>query len=227
MIPEKIERNIAKFKDEAPDDIFVLGRNLYQSSNEAYNIINYFESLQTNLAKFPQDVACHLLSGMAYEIFFGCDGKLRKVFKTHRHYKNVLITLREEEYEVSSDFIYGQLEQYRQQVFWMPSKPLDLEVHIEKSDTWVHEEMYRITSIYTDGINIMYEIDGKDFYDSENDYRYDDVGISMEDCKSKLLERVAGTKRDVSISFVNDSGDKCDDVEMCWSNNFWLIRYIN
>lgn len=113
MIPEKIERNIAKFKNEAPDDVFVLGRNLYQSSNDPYNMMNYFENLQTNLAKFPQEVACHLLSGMAYEIFFSCDGKLRKVFKTHLHYKNVLSTLKDQEYKVSYDFLYGQLEQYR------------------------------------------------------------------------------------------------------------------
>lgn len=104
---------------------------------------------------------------------------------------------------------------------------MDLEVHIEKFDTGFDEEMYRITSIYTDGINIMYELDGKDFYDSENDYRYTDVGISVEDCKSKLLERVAGTKRDVFFSFVNDSDGNGDDVEICWSNNFWLIRYTN
>lgn len=60
------------------DDIFVLGRNIYQCAcGGEHRAEGLLENLRREMASFPQDVAEHLINGMYYEVYFDSKGKFR------------------------------------------------------------------------------------------------------------------------------------------------------
>lgn len=67
------------------NDLFVLGRNLYQASSNAFNVINFFDNLHSNLNNYGKDVRRHLLNGMSYEIYFDSKAHLRRKFKNGKN----------------------------------------------------------------------------------------------------------------------------------------------
>ena len=228
-IPRMLYNGRSQMSGEQPDDIFVLGRNLYQSSYMAYSVQDYFEDLHNKLLSYPQDFAEHLLNGMAYEIFFDREGKLRCVFKTHDAYKKVLAELELERFEKCKDFIYSSLKGFSQAVIYIPDNKLEMKAYLKENSEWICDDStyYRINAIEIDGINVMYNSKGTELYSMEEDYYLSCDPVSQNDCTNNLISRVAGMKRGVEVLFYLGGEIAPNDAKILWSNNFRLIKYID
>lgn len=199
-IPSLLSRNKRLIEKEAPDDIFVLGRNLYQSAEDAYYISNFFDQLQRNMSSFQKEFANHLIAGMSFEIYFGSDGKLRKRFKTNKYYSNILSLLLDERYTSAKDFIVKQLQGYTQRVIYIPGQMIELLITLKVTQKRYTEEMILyIDKIQYDGLNIAYNEDGTAEYDYfEDDRAYES---NIEELSELILRLTAGSKRYVQISY--------------------------
>lgn len=227
QLPSMIDRNKQQIAKEAADDIFVLGRVLYSSSHRAFTVQRYFGQLHEKLISYPGDMAEHMLNGMAYEMFFDVSGRLRRVFDMNTFSKNVLEELWSERFTKCCKFIYSQLKEYSQNVIYFPGKKLDLEVFLkEYEDSYTDSKIYRISEIFLDGINVMYNSDGTDYYSLEDDYRFGYSALSLDEIEAKVIERVAGSRRGVNIHFDRE-GNSEEDIKIYWSDSFRLLKYID
>ncbi|MBA4697989.1 MAG: caspase family protein [Ruminococcus sp.] len=212
--------------NEDSNDLFVLGRNLYQASINAFYITNFFDELHTNLKQFNKDVASHLLNGMAYEIYFDSKGKLRRNFKTHK-YKEVLQELLSVDYSTCREFIVNKLEGYSQKVVYIPGgKILDLEVYFkEYHEEYVDYELYCPEKILLDGINIMYNSEGVELYQDISWYGI--RGGNMDLFFEHLREKTVATQRGLHITYVADGNFDEDISEITIPRDFQLLKYTN
>jgi len=61
------------------DQIFVLGRNIYQSAcGTERKALAVLSNLREKLAEIPEAAAAHLLNGMFFEVYFDKEGQFRK-----------------------------------------------------------------------------------------------------------------------------------------------------
>lgn len=228
-IPTNMNKWIREMYKESPDDIFVLGRNLYQASDNAYSIINYFEQLSVNLNSYEKEFANHLLAGMAFEIYFGSDGKLRQKYKTHHFYRDILLLLMSERYVDSKNFITSKLKEYSQPVVFIPGTQMHMIVRLRPEQGGdLYDEIYVVSEILVDGISVMYNREGTEPYCSDDDYRKYDVSDGIEKLNNTLLVAVAGTKRGVEIEYVKETGENVKDtIAVSVPVEFSLLRYSN
>jgi hypothetical protein len=115
------------------DQAFVLGRNLYQCAcGGERRAATMLDNLRGELAKFPQEIAEHLLNGMFYEVYFDPKG----VFRGHElkgQCINGLFSMQSvEKYRNSIEFIRQALAPYRDSLVIMPNtKPQILELNLK------------------------------------------------------------------------------------------------
>ena len=106
-----------------PDDVFVLGRNIYQCAcggeRKAVSIIS---DLRRALAKLPQKAAEHLLNGMFYEVYFNSKGEFRGGRLKRARIDELFEIQTVEKYQKSIQFIRYVLEPYRNGLLVMPAR---------------------------------------------------------------------------------------------------------
>ena len=210
------------------NDLFVLGRNLYQASSNAFNVINFFDNLHSNLNNYGKDVRRHLLNGMSYEIYFDSKAHLRRKFKTHK-YEAVLSELLSNEGDASRKFICSQLEDFEQKVFYIPGgAKLEITVAFNECFEEYGEEgiIYCIEGVYMEGQNILYTEDGTELY------QYSEVGyfhkqMSITELEDFLRESFAVTRRNIAIDYTYDYSPKTDDITIFVPMNQQFLRYAN
>lgn len=119
------------------DQIFVLGRNLYQCADGGENGAKaILRDLRRELARLPHDAALHLLNGMFYEVYFDPQGELRP--RQKGRYLNELLELQTvKKFAPSISFIHQALLPYKAQLPFLPSmepKPLKFTLSVKKTD---------------------------------------------------------------------------------------------
>ncbi len=72
---------------------FILGRNLLQVSDVAFNARPFFQNIERNIGRYSNGGENHLLNGILFEIYFNSHGEFRKE-KTKKHFFNEIIALR-------------------------------------------------------------------------------------------------------------------------------------
>jgi hypothetical protein len=107
-------------KDSIKDELFVLGRNLYQCAcGHSGAAVNIMSGLSGFLKRFETDVCFHIFNGMLYEVYFDSSGRFRQKKKTD--HLDSLLTLEEDEYfNLSFEFIKQALLPHQKQLFYMP-----------------------------------------------------------------------------------------------------------
>jgi len=205
------------------NDLFILGRNLYQASNAAFAVSSYFDDLYGNLIRIGDNVSKHILVGMAYEIYFNSKGKLRDHLKAEK-YEEVIKTIQRQEFLESRIFIRDQLKGFTQKVMFIPgeTEKLVFDVVIECSPDQ-HE--YYLKSISLDGQNILYDSEGTELYDYSN--RGYNSAIYFRDLKSKIQNELAIPKQrlELNYSYNFDCNELNDDVHIEIPSDFNLLRY--
>ncbi len=117
---------------------FILGRNLYQASASAFNIVNYFESLGNNLYRFSEaDGDNHILNGILFEIYFDSNGNLRDIMKAE-DLNSVLLLRKDYRFVKSFEFIRNALSPYADKLLYVPAENddpigINIELNLKKS----------------------------------------------------------------------------------------------
>ncbi|MGV3504723.1 MAG: caspase family protein [Adhaeribacter sp.] len=131
---------------------FVLGRNLLQSSDYAYNATNFFDNLNSNLIPFMVEEENHVLNGILFEIYFDSHGEFRRGnFKTNS-FEKVFQLRKVSRYKKSFDFLRDILTPYSELLFYIPSGQntiIDVDVlatNEKRKDFLGNEEIFQVIS---------------------------------------------------------------------------------
>ncbi len=114
------ELDLGKFTH---DQLFVLGRNIYQCAcGGERRATEILENLRREMAKFPIEVAEHIINGMFYEVYFDHNGNFRGANLKSCHITHLFTIQSLEKYENSINFIRESLQPYRDSLAVIPNK---------------------------------------------------------------------------------------------------------
>lgn len=119
------------------DEIFVLGRNIYQCAcgNER-SALGLIKDIRRELSKFPGKVALHLLNGMLFEAYFNCEGEFREIRIKGKCLVDLLKLQTVKKYSRSIAFIRRTLQPYKGKLPFLPNiepEKVEFELRVKKS----------------------------------------------------------------------------------------------
>ncbi|MDA3789731.1 MAG: caspase family protein [Desulfobacula sp.] len=188
--------NLDKF---TKDEIFVLGRNIYQAAcGTAQKAVTYMENLQRNLNRLNDGVSFHLLNGLLFEVYFDSTGSFR--VKTKSSMIDNIFQLEEAEiYHESFKFIQQALKPYFKNLFYLPSSARGISIDVSCTD--FEEDNKAIDGIFFEGDNVLYDETGTEYFDPEKD---DFIRkTSKEELKEKLSEALTTPSFRLKVNFIN------------------------
>lgn len=102
------ETYLIDFSNASCNDLFVLGRNIYQAADgncfAAQNFVDFF--CENNI--IISQAKIHILNGMAYEIYFDSQNDIRQRFKLG-YYEKIITYVEKKEFHASKEFIVAKL----------------------------------------------------------------------------------------------------------------------
>lgn len=120
------------------NEIFVLGRNIYQCAcGSEWKALEVVSNLREKLAGIPEHAASHLLNGMFYEAYFDKEGQFRGSNLKGECLDELLEVQRVKRFEPSISFIRHALEPYKSRLLFLPSTApeiVSLSLSIKLSD---------------------------------------------------------------------------------------------
>lgn len=200
------------------DEIFLLGRNIYQAAcGDSIDAGKWISDLDYSLKKLDPETSFNILNGILYEIYFDSKGKLRKKFKT-RYFEPVIKILNNPEYEKSCTFIRNQLEQYTQRVIYTPGTDqiIYLDVIVNIND----ENQYYIEKVCLEGQNVFYDEDGINLYDYDS-YYYSIREYDLGTIEEMIREALVVPRGYVRINYVNNG----ENEYLLFPYEFMLLRF--
>lgn len=168
------------------NELFLIGRNIYQSSDYANNATSFIESLSKNLDAYFDGDENHLLNGMLFEIYFNNNGE----FRHHNIKKNsldeVFLLRHNEKYKASFKFIANVLERYKSELFFIPfdgnESIVDVDIFVEEK---FREAMFGKEKIKSEVIQSI-KIGDKDIVKDFS--RFCTIGLNIDGLKKSLSE---------------------------------------
>jgi hypothetical protein len=168
------------------DDIFVLGRNVYQcacgNERSALAILN---DLRRELAKLPPKAALHLLNGMFFEVYFDSEGEFRGTNQLKATCLSDLFRLESvKKYSRSIAFIRRALQPYKGRLPFLPS----IEPETVQFDLSVRNSAPpAIKSLTLNGLNLLKKDEEAD--ESFNRaWKLSFVNFTIEELKERLAD---------------------------------------
>lgn len=201
------------------DDLFVLGRNIYQTAcGGEYKAKELFENLDAFLKRVGDMPTFHILNGILYEIYFDSNGKLRNIYKSD-YCEYPLSVCLQKEYEKSQEFIAQKLLNSLDEVFYLPGgEPLSVDVVLDYNCAID----LSVVNIYVDGIPCMYNFNEDTLYDNSK------KGIFLWKFTMKEFSIFIAEKFVVPLSRINInySRELDEDNLISCSHYFRLIKKI-
>lgn len=123
---------------------FVLGRNVLQAAcGGSFAASSYMSSLERNLSLWTKDNINHVLNGMLFEMYFNANGQFRTINGLKTLFVNQVFALEDIPlFSSSFDFIKGQLEPYKDVLFYIPKSGVE--------NVYIHIFFEQINSQYGD-----------------------------------------------------------------------------
>ena len=113
--------NDINMSDASSNELFVLGRNIYQAANgNSFACQRFIDSFDSN-NRIPDEAKVHVLNGMAFEIYYDSYGKLRTVMKA-QYYRNIVYLLELPEFYASKEFISSHLCKIEERPIYIPGQ---------------------------------------------------------------------------------------------------------
>jgi hypothetical protein len=126
------------WKSVTKDQIFVLGRNIYQCADGSERrSIAILDNLRGELAQLPAEAAGHLLNGMFFEVYFNKAGEFRGRKLKGRYLDRLLKLQTAKKFGPSIDFIRKALHPYKAFLPILPSTTPEIAefvMTVKKSD---------------------------------------------------------------------------------------------
>lgn len=156
--------------DVNKDDLFIIGRNILQSAEgNARNSIKFIENIDVNLQRYStENNENHLLNGILFEMYFDSLGEFRRG-KFKKYYLEIIFALRKKSmYSKSFEFIHKILQQYKEELFYIPNvgKEENIDINIsailkkDRDSSSVernYQEIQSIKILDKDIIDIIYD----------------------------------------------------------------------
>ena len=151
--------NQVDYSDISPSDLFVLGRNIYQSAvGGAWEAQSFIRNYSRN--RFLSiEIRQHILNGMAYEIYYNRFGIVRQRFKS-KLYLEILELLSIEDFQMCKNYIVSVLYSITDRVVFIPDSENKMVIHIATEELYTEstgDTMHQINEIQYQGHNILYE----------------------------------------------------------------------
>ncbi len=104
------------------NEIFVLGRNIYQCAcGSEWKALVVLSNLREKLAGIPEEAAAHLLNGMYFEVYFNKEGEFRGSNLKGGCLDKLLKIQKVKKFESSITFIRAALQPYGARLPFLPS----------------------------------------------------------------------------------------------------------
>lgn len=201
------------------DDLFVLGRNIYQAAcGGSGNAENWIDDIESNLNHMHDNIAMHLLNGILFEIYFDSRSELRSHPKID-HFEKPVRLCQKERYSICSMFVRSYLEQYPQRIIYIPGTPTALTIDIlisQNSNRW------HIDGIYIDGLSCMYDKDSSELYEYDDSMPYYRE-MSKSELEESIIEKVVVPQNRVRFTY-NSELTGLDKV--LTPPDYQLLRYV-
>lgn len=197
------------------NDLFVIGRNIYQaacgSSNSAVSFIEHFERLTQ---RYSVEKRKALLDGMLIEIFFNSDGEIRKDMK-FAYFNDVFALQRNLKFKPSFDFVAQALVSTGVEFYVIPGKEQELSVTITiKADGDVTE----ISGVYIDGNDVLELEEGFRGIGSNKEHLY---RMTLDQFENEILKKLIVSKDKLKLTFTPDLQS---DVSWLSIQRGWAIK---
>ena len=140
------------------DDLFILGRNLYQAAcGDSIDAKAFLSYLSRKLGDLEKEIAFHILNGMLYEIYFDSSDRFRDNKKVGQMEK-VFALEGDERFRLSFQFIQQSLRPYYKQLFYIPGteRPVMVDVVVAFNT----ENELEVKRIVYDSQDVFYASDG-------------------------------------------------------------------
>ena len=167
-----------------PDEIFVLGRNIYQCADGGENRAKaILADLRREFATLPEEAALHLLNGMFFEVYFNAQGELRP--RQKGRYLGALLELQQvKKFAPSISFIHRALQPYQAQLPFLPSvkpEPVRFKLIVKKSVPPL------VTSLKLDGRELLLKV-GETEDLSDRVWKLSFINFTLAELKQNLAE---------------------------------------
>ena len=120
------------------NEIFVLGRNIYQCAcGSEWTALAALSNLREKLAGITEEAATHLLNGMLFEVYFDKEGQFRGSSPKGECLDKLLKLQTVKKFEPSVSFIRRALQPYQSHLPFLPSttpEVVTLELTVKRSD---------------------------------------------------------------------------------------------
>lgn len=165
--PAMLKLKRAPLEQTTKDELFVLGRNIYQAAcGTSSEAMEFTKHLSRRLGQMQEQHALHLLNGMLFEIYFDSQGGKRKSSKTEE--LDAVFSLEAEpKFAPSFTFIREMLAPYTKELFYIPGS---LKRIIINASIVNINERATIEALYYEGDNILFSSDGASYFDPQNDH---------------------------------------------------------
>lgn len=185
------------FNSSSKDDLFVLGRNIYQAAcGSANDAISFVNNLNFLLSRFEFNYSFHILNGILFEIYFDSNGRYRQNFKSN--YIDEVFELEETEpFNKCFSFIKQALGPYLKTLFYVPSTARRISVDIVCVD--LEEDLQAVQEVFYEGDNVLYDEAGSEYYDPTRD-RFMRTR-SKDDFVEKLSQAMATPRSKLKVVF--------------------------
>ncbi len=174
------------WKTVTKDQIFVLGRNIYQCADGSERrAIAVLDNLRSELAQLPVDPAVHLLNGMFFEVYFNKAGEFRGRKLKARYLDRLLKLQTVKRFAPSIDFIRKALQPYKSHLPILPSvapETAEFVMTVKRSDPPL------VRSLKLRGHELLTKSDEEDDFPSDA-WKLSFVKFTTERLKARLAEK--------------------------------------
>lgn len=151
------------FTKVSSNELFVLGRNIYQaacgSSFACQRFINDFGTT----TKIPDQAKLHILNGMAYEIYYDSRNRLRKKYKT-LYLPSVIKYLEQSEFYASKEFVASHLCKIEDRPIYIPGQNELMYFIVKGQHT---DDGYQINDVIYQGRSVLCNYEGSGRIDTD------------------------------------------------------------
>ncbi len=166
------------------DEIFVLGRNIYQCAcGDERSALSIIRDIRRELAKFSESVALHLLNGMFFEAYFNCEGEFREIKIKGNCLVDLLKLQTVKKYSRSITFIRRALQPYKGRLPFLPNiepESVKFELRVKKSAPPL------VKSLTINGLNLLSKDDDPE--DSRL-WKLSFISFTIEELKEGLADK--------------------------------------
>lgn len=199
-IKEINQPNLSTFKK---DDLFVLGRNIYQAAcGSSSDAVAYMDNLLDRLSSLGESIFFHVLNGILFEIYFDSGGYFRNSPKAQM----IDAVFRVEGSKIFKDsfrFAQQALTPYLKNLFYIPSSARGISFDVSCRECG--KDMKVVEAVYFEGDNVFYDSKGEQYFDPSGDDFL--IKRTKDDIRKNLSRASAVPSYYLKVSFVGLSED--------------------